>query len=66
MKLAIRCLLLLAPALFTPAAHAQGTAADYQRAQEARQKYQGLATGIAGPVTWIDGERLASQVREGR
>jgi dipeptidyl aminopeptidase/acylaminoacyl peptidase len=54
MKLAIGCLLLLAPAI----ADAQGTPADYQRAQEARQKYQGLATGMAGPVTWIDGEHF--------
>ena len=46
--------LALAPGL----AEAQGTAADYQRAQEARQKYQGLATGIAGPATWIDDGRF--------
>jgi dipeptidyl aminopeptidase/acylaminoacyl peptidase len=54
MNIAIRFLLILAPAV----ACAQGTAADYQRAREARQKYQGLATGVAGPVTWIDAERF--------
>jgi len=46
--------LVLAPCLV----HAQGTAADYQHAEEARQKYQGLATGIPGAVTWIDAERF--------
>ena len=54
MKLTIRLLLALAPV----AALAQGTAADYQRAQEARQKYQGLAINIAGPVTWTDAEHF--------
>jgi dipeptidyl aminopeptidase/acylaminoacyl peptidase len=54
MKFASRFLLILAPSLGL----AQGTAADYQRAQEARQKYEGLAVNVAGPVTWMDANRF--------
>lgn len=44
-------LLALAPiALF-----AQGTAADYQRANALRDRFQNLTVDVAGPVTWIDG-----------
>src|SRR5262249_26571855 len=50
MKFAIRSLLALAPYL----AMAQVTAADYQRAQGLRDKLQGLAVNISGPVNWID------------
>src|SRR6266851_5616582 len=49
MKFAIRSLLALAPCL----AMAQVTAADYQRAQGLRDKLQGLAVNIPGPVSWI-------------
>src|SRR5262249_35475721 len=50
MKFAIRSLQALAPCL----AMAQVTAADYQRAQGVRDKLQGLAVNIPGPVSWID------------
>jgi dipeptidyl aminopeptidase/acylaminoacyl peptidase len=33
---------------------AQVTEADYQRANGLREKYQGLAVNVPGPVTWID------------
>jgi len=36
-------------------AHAQGTAADYQRAQSLREKFQGLAVNVPGNSTWIEG-----------
>jgi dipeptidyl aminopeptidase/acylaminoacyl peptidase len=49
MTIAIRSLLALAPCLVL----AQGTLADYQRAQ-GREKLQGLALNIPGPVNWID------------
>src|SRR6266850_8186462 len=50
MKFAIRSLLALAPCL----ALAQVAASDYQRAQGLRDKLQGLALNIPGPVNWID------------
>jgi dipeptidyl aminopeptidase/acylaminoacyl peptidase len=52
MKLSIlfSCLTVL-----SASAHAQVTAADYQRAAELRTKYQGLAIDIAGPIVWIEG-----------
>ena len=50
MKFAIRAILALAPCL----ALAQGTSADYKRAQAVRDKLQGLALNIPGPVNWID------------
>src|SRR5580693_6902239 len=34
--------------------HAQVTEADYQRASGLRTRFQGLAIGVPGPVTWID------------
>ncbi len=37
-----------------PGASAQVTAADYQRAQGLRERYEAAATNIAGPATWID------------
>ena len=37
-------------------AHAQGTAADYQRAQSLREKFQGLAVNVPGNPTWIEGD----------
>jgi dipeptidyl aminopeptidase/acylaminoacyl peptidase len=33
--------------------HAQGTKADYQRAAELDQKFQGLTVNVPGPVAWI-------------
>ena len=50
MKLALTFLLALAPSL----AQGQVTQADYQRAQGLREKFQGLAVNIPGPVTWIE------------
>jgi dipeptidyl aminopeptidase/acylaminoacyl peptidase len=35
-------------------AHAQGTAADYARANGLRAKYEALVVDVAGPATWID------------
>src|SRR5262245_23312201 len=43
-------LLAFAPVLL----FAQGTAADYQRANALRDKLQNLTVDAAGPVTWID------------
>ena len=42
-------LLVLLPAR----AHAQGTAADYRRAEELRDRLDGLVVGVAGPPNWI-------------
>src|SRR5690606_19911432 len=39
--------------LFHARAHAQGTAADYQRAEELRERLDGLVVGVAGPPNWI-------------
>jgi len=63
MKLAIRvsyCGLfvtaaILVMALTTPLAGAQGTQADYQRAQGLREKFQGLAVNVPGQPNWIEG-----------
>src|SRR5512139_1224472 len=42
-------------ALLLPSvAGAQGTAADYQRANGLRAKYESLAIGMAGPASWIE------------
>ncbi|HEY7679836.1 MAG TPA: DPP IV N-terminal domain-containing protein, partial [Terriglobia bacterium] len=38
-----------------PAALAQGTLADYQRAQGLRERFEGLAVNVPGQVTWIEG-----------
>src|SRR6185437_13793543 len=46
---------LLLVAAFALAAAAQGTAADYARANNLRQKFRGLATGVPGPANWIEG-----------
>jgi dipeptidyl aminopeptidase/acylaminoacyl peptidase len=44
----------LASGLLLPAVvQAQGTQADYQRAQDLRNKFQGLAVNVPGPVNWI-------------
>ena len=43
--------------LFVPTiSRAQGTAADYQRAQSLREKFQGLAVNVPGNPTWIEGD----------
>ena len=43
--------------LFAPKiSHAQGTAADYQRANSLREKFQGLAVNVPGNPTWIEGD----------
>ncbi len=36
------------------ALYAQGTLADYQRALGLREKYEGLALNVPGPVSWIE------------
>ena len=36
-----------------PSAYAQGTAADYERANGLRAKYEAAAIDIAGAATWI-------------
>ena len=41
---------LLAPAVL----FAQGTAADYERANGLRAKYEGLTINVPGPAGWID------------
>jgi len=50
MNVAIRLSLALAPCLLM----AQGTSADYQRAQGLRDKLQNLAINVPGPASWID------------
>src|SRR5262249_56255334 len=37
----------------TPPARAQGTAADYARANALRAKYEALAVNVPGPAAWI-------------
>ena len=39
---------------YAPAVRAQGTAADYERANGLRAKYEGLVANVPGPVTWIE------------
>ena len=38
----------------SPSAFAQGTAADYERANGLRAKYEALVTTVPGPATWIE------------
>jgi len=47
----IAALLLIAPFI----TRAQGTAADYQRANSLREKFQRLALNVPGNATWIEG-----------
>jgi dipeptidyl aminopeptidase/acylaminoacyl peptidase len=44
------CTIVLAPT----AVLAQGTPADYERANGLRAKYEGLAVNVPGPATWIE------------
>ncbi len=46
-------ILFLICASFTPYVYAQGTAADYERANGLRTKYEAAAIDIAGAATWI-------------
>ncbi|MGO9261654.1 MAG: DPP IV N-terminal domain-containing protein [Bryobacteraceae bacterium] len=46
---------LLCAAATVPAAHAQGTLADYQRGQSLRSKSQGLVVNVPGRANWIAG-----------
>jgi len=39
---------------YAPAVGAQGTAADYERANGLRSKYEGLVANVPGTVTWIE------------
>ena len=41
--------------VFTVATYAQGTAADYERAQNLRKTFEGGVTNLAGRATWIAG-----------
>ena len=50
--LALAIISLVMPGL----ANAQGTAADYKRAQGLREKFQGLAVNVPGNPTWIEGD----------
>jgi dipeptidyl aminopeptidase/acylaminoacyl peptidase len=50
--LALAVIFLVMPSL----AQAQGTAADYKRAQSLREKFQGLAVNVPGNPTWIEGD----------
>jgi dipeptidyl aminopeptidase/acylaminoacyl peptidase len=54
MKIAASFVLLCLPFL----AAAQGTTADYQRAQALRDRLQNATIDVPGPVTWITGERF--------
>jgi dipeptidyl aminopeptidase/acylaminoacyl peptidase len=45
---------LLILAALPGAVHAQGTAADYTRANGLRAKYEGLTVNVPGSATWID------------
>src|SRR5262245_41549430 len=38
-----------------PAVHAQGTRADYERAQSLRERYTGLALDVPESATWVGG-----------
>lgn len=51
-RLSLTALLALALAV---AALAQGTAADYARANALRARFQGLALNVPGPTNWIEG-----------
>jgi dipeptidyl aminopeptidase/acylaminoacyl peptidase len=51
----VRAMVLVCGVLLLPSvAGAQGTAADYQRANGLRAKYESLAIGMADPATWIE------------
>src|ERR1051326_3055125 len=55
MKLAVP---VLALAVFSTVLPAQGTRADYERANALRTKLQTATIGIPGPVTWLEGDRF--------
>lgn len=40
--------------IFVVLSHAQGTAADYERAQNLRKTFEGAVTNLAGRATWIE------------
>ena len=46
---------LVSLALLAATLQAQVTVADYDRANSLRNRFQGLALNVPGPVTWIDG-----------
>ena len=52
-RIAVLAGLVVAPLGAAPL-FAQGTIADYQRAMGLRDKYQGVALGVAEPATWIE------------
>jgi dipeptidyl aminopeptidase/acylaminoacyl peptidase len=51
---ALPALILLSVTVLAAPVHAQGTVADYQRAQGLREKVQGLAVNVPEPATWIE------------
>src|SRR4249919_206405 len=53
LRLAYAAIAVVALSGATPA-FAQGTAADYARANGLRAKYEGLVVNVPGPATWID------------
>jgi dipeptidyl aminopeptidase/acylaminoacyl peptidase len=61
--------LLFVLAVLAQTAQAQGTVADYTRAQGLRERFEGLAVGVAGQAVWIQGTNrfwYARSVRGGR
>ncbi len=51
----LTAVVLLSLVVVVPAAQAQGTLSDYQRAQGLRDKFQGLAVNVPGQPHWIEG-----------
>ena len=47
------CSLAFCSPIFSPRALAQGTAADYERANSLKAKYEAAAIDISGAATWI-------------
>src|SRR5258706_482750 len=54
MKLTPAVLFLVFPAIIAP----PGNKPAYERAQGLRDRLQGLAVDVPGPVTWIEGDRF--------
>ncbi len=52
-SVAMRAALYLAVSVFPYVLHAQGTAADYARAEQLNARYQGLAVNVPERATWI-------------
>ena len=48
------------PVAIAPAAFAQGTAADYERTNGLRKKYEGLVGSVLAPPAWTKKDRKTS------